>query len=128
MKKSIGIFLIIISLAACNRGGETYSDAKKSDKIQNNSIEVEEISTDNIDKIYHEDKFSETEGACSFMERARLQNDPVLEELYRQLGKLQDSSDETSKYPKSQHLLKEITKNIGEIKGLILYRSLKLTL
>jgi flagellar motility protein MotE (MotC chaperone) len=123
MKKSIGVFLIIISLAACNKGGEVYSDSKKHDEIQNNSIEVEKVVGVETSS---ENKKSEIEDKCYFMEKARLQNDTELEELYKKLEKLQDTSDETSKYPQSLHILKEITDDIGEIKGLIQYRSLQL--
>ncbi|ADO84283.1 hypothetical protein [Ilyobacter polytropus] len=123
MKKFMAVFLIIISLSACNNDGSLNSDKKEMSDIQNNSVEAEEIQEENIEFVAEENRSHEV--TC-YINSAKSMDDPQLEELYGKLLKLQTSADEMSKYPKSSEVLKDITKEIGMIKGLIQYRSLEI--
>ena len=123
MKKFITLFLIIISLSACKNDNKLNSASKEGENIQNNSVETEEVhgipaESQNTDlKTSHE---------FCYIDKAKSEKDPELEELYKKLSQLQTSADEMSKYPKTSDILKDITKDIGNIKGLIEYRSLEI--
>lgn len=120
MKKFITIFLIIISISACRNDHNQNSESEESKSIQNNSAEIQGDSGKTLNKG------SKATHEFCYIEKARSENDPELEELYKKLSKLQTNSDEMSKYPKTSEVLKDITKEIGEIKGLIEYRSLEI--
>ncbi|WP_319200671.1 hypothetical protein [uncultured Ilyobacter sp.] len=123
MKKFIALFLIIISLSACKNDGSPNSDIKETNNIQNNSVETEEIQQKNADIVTEETKLHQE---LCYINTAKSVKDPELDELYSKLSKLQTSADEMSKYPKSSKVLKDITNDIGMIKGLIQYRSLEI--
>ncbi|WP_320047545.1 hypothetical protein [uncultured Ilyobacter sp.] len=123
MKKFIAVFLIIISLSACKIDGSLDSDIKETNKIQNNSVETEEIQKKNSELITEETKSHEE---LCYINVAKSAKDPQLEELYSKLSKLQTNADEMSKYPKAPEVLKDITDEIGMVKGLIQYRSLEI--
>ncbi|WP_319371847.1 hypothetical protein [uncultured Ilyobacter sp.] len=124
MKRSIAIFLIIISVSACKNDSNLNPDIKEPNIIQNNSVEAEEIQEDSTEIV--DDAEHEFPHEFCYIEKARLEKDQYLEELYKKLSKLQTNADEMSKYPKSPEVLKNITKEIGYIKGLIDYRSLEI--
>ncbi len=126
MKKFIILFLIIITIAACKKNGEKNLNSQQNKSIQNNSAEVEKIATNSLATEKSENIASKTiNGSCP-IDEAKLQNDSELKNLYERLETLQEDADEMAKYPKSLHILKSITENIGEVKGLIEYRSLQL--
>ncbi len=133
MKKALFILLVIASLTAC---GGKKEEVRKTPSQDGTRVEVAEVAENNSPaEIIQVGEVEESplqsaqektlEGIC-VVDEVRDLGDPELDQLYGDLGILQEKADEWAKFPGSLDELEEITTEIGRLKGRIAYRSLRI--
>lgn len=131
MKKTLFILLVIASLTAC--GGKKEEVRKTPSKegtmaadTLKDSSPIENIHMGEVEEGAFQSAHEKTlEGVC-VIDEVRDLGDPELDQLYGDLGILQEKADEWAKFPRDLDELEEITTEIGRLKGRIAYRSLRI--
>lgn len=131
MKKILFIILTIALLTACGEKKENVKEADTSieviDRAAQENINIEEKTTEvenyDISAVadYNENKLRKE---C-YIDKVKYIGDPDLEELYGNLVYYQEKADEWAKFPRELDELREISGEIGTLKGEIQFRSLE---
>lgn len=128
MKKIFCVMLTIALLAAC---GEKKEDVKEDNIKVVDTVAGEDIKREKITEVenydisamadYNENKLIKE---C-YIDKVKYIGDPNLEELYGNLVYYQEKADEWAKFPRELEELREISHEIGTLKGEIQFRSLE---
>jgi len=133
MKKTLFILLVIASLTACGgKKDKIEIPLEETTKVQvvetlEENISTEDTQSDEVQNYHDQAGLDEKvlKEICVVDEVKGL-GDPELTQLYGDLALLQERADEWAKIPGSLEDLKEISEEIGRLKGRIAYRSLRI--
>ena len=128
MKKIFYVMLTIVLLTAC---GEKKEDIKEANIKVVDTVADEDINREKITEVEDYDistvadyNENELKKEC-YIDKVKYIGDPNLEELYGNLVYYQEKADEWAKFPRELEELREISQEIGILKGEIQFRSLE---